>query len=307
MHEHGNADDRVELDLRHLIRLLWDGKWVIIAITTTAAAISVVVALLLPDVYRSQALLAPNDQHETTGITAFLSQYQGLAALAGSAGRLGSVDRTTIGIELMQSRKFILEFIDRRNILVPLFASKKWDPDSRELVIDPDIYDVDAEQWVREVSPPESVVPSKLEAYKAFSDLLSVGRDRKSGLVSVSVEHYSPILAKRWVDWLVEDLNRAILEKDVRAAEQAIEYLNEKIHQTSLAGLQSVFFNLIEEQTKVVMLASLSPEYVFMVLDPAMVSERKAKPQRSIIAIAGTTFGGLIAVLFVLVRSRLSA
>jgi LPS O-antigen subunit length determinant protein (WzzB/FepE family) len=97
------------------------------------------------------------------------------------------------------------------------------------------------------------------------------------------------------------------MKQDVREAEQAIRYLNEKIQQTSLAGLQSVFFNLIEQQTKVVMLASISPEYVFKILDPAVVPDRKAKPQRSIIAIAGTAFGGLFAMIFVLMRSRLSA
>ena len=307
MRVNGKPDDLVELDLRHLICEIWAGKWLIIAVTTAAAVISVVVALMLPDVYRSEALLAPNDQHESGGITGILSQYQGLAALAGMGGGSGSVDRTTISIEMLQSRKFISDFIDRRNVLVPLLAAKRWDTGTGELVIDPDIYDVDTEQWVRDVSPPRTVIPSAPEAYKAFSDLLSVNRDRKTGLVTVSVEHFSPILAKRWVDWLVQDLNLTIMKQDVREAEQAIRYLNEKIQQTSLAGLQSVFFNLIEQQTKVVMLASISPEYVFKILDPAVVPDRKAKPHRSIIAIAGTTFGGLIAVIFVLLLSRLSA
>ena len=68
MLESGKPDDMVELDLRQLIRALWAGKWVIIAMTTVAAVISVLVALMLPDVYRSQALLAPNNQHDTGGM-----------------------------------------------------------------------------------------------------------------------------------------------------------------------------------------------------------------------------------------------
>ena len=58
------------------------------------------------------------------------------------------------------------------------------------------------------------------------------------------------------------------MRQDVAEAEQAITYLNKQIENTSLAELRNVFFRLIEEQTKTIMLANVSQEYLLKTLDP---------------------------------------
>ena len=50
-----------EIDLLQLITELWNKKALIIFLTTIAAIISVLYSLSLPNIYRSQALLAPAD------------------------------------------------------------------------------------------------------------------------------------------------------------------------------------------------------------------------------------------------------
>ena len=119
------------------------------------------------------------------------------------------------------------------------------------------------------------------------------------------MEHYSPTVARQWVDWLVDDLNSEIMRQDVSEAEQAIEYLNKQIANTSLAELQTVFFSLIEEQTKTVMLAKVSSEYLLKTLDPAVAPEEKAKPKRALIAVLGTLLGGFLGIVIVLIRSSM--
>ena len=100
--------------------------------------------------------------------------------------------------------------------------------------------------------------------------------------------------------------NSAVVRQDVDEAEQAIEYLEEQIAATSVADLQNVFFKLIEEQIKVVMLAKVSPEYMFRTLDPAVAPELKAKPKRKLIVILGLLLGGSIGLVVVLLRGRAS-
>ena len=100
---------------------------------------------------------------------------------------------------------------------------------------------------VREVRPPKKTIPSLQEAYEEFSEeVFSVRQDKKTGFVTLAVEHYSSTTAKQWVDWLVEDINSTIMKQDVEEAEQAIAYLNKQIEATSLAELHVVFFRLIE-------------------------------------------------------------
>ena len=66
--------------------------------------------------------------------------------------------------------------------------------------------------------------------------------------------------------------------------------------------MQSVFYQLIEEQTKTLMLAEVSDEYVFKTVSPAKVAEEKAKPMRALIVILGFMLGGMLSVIIVLIR-----
>lgn len=301
-HSPDSYDD--EIDLREVLGFLWAGKWVIGGVTFTAAVIAVVVALMLPNIYRAEALLAPNDQEGAGGLSALASQYGGLASLAGLNIGNGGTNDVAVGLQILQSRKFISEFVQRRDLLVPLMAAKRWNRETRKLEIDSHAYNVSTGQWVRDVPEGRDVIPTAQEAYKTFRDALSVRQDRKSGLVTISLEHYSPEVAKQWVDWLVSDINLAIMRRDVADAEQAIEYLNKQIENTSVAALQNVFFRLIEEQTKTVMLANVSDEYLLRTLDPAIVPEKRSKPNRRLVVIFGTMLGGLLGIAIAVVRSR---
>ena len=286
-----------EIDLRDLSRVLWAGKWLIGGITFAATVIAVIVALMLPNIYRAEALLAPNDQDGAGGLSSLAAQYGGLASLAGINIGGGSADKTALGLEILKSRKFISEFIERHDLLVTLLAAKDWDSETGDLVIDPDDFDVTSGKWVRDVSPPKKTIPSLQEAYEDFMDILSVSRDKNTGFVTIAIEHYSPTVAKQWVDWLIDDLNSSIMRQDVAEAEQAINYLNEQIESTSLAVLQNVFFSLIEGQTKTVMLAKVTDEYLLKTLDPAVVPEQEIKPRRMLLTALSGIFGFLIGVL----------
>jgi uncharacterized protein involved in exopolysaccharide biosynthesis len=301
------APDDDVVDLRSLIHLLWSRNWTIVAITLTSAVISVIVALLIPNTYRAEALLAPDDPDRAGGLSALAAQYGGLASLAGINLGDRSVDRTDLALEILKSRQFLRIFIEHHEILVDLMAVDGWNPDTGMSEVDPDVYDVNTGKWVRKVSPPRTTVPSPQEAYEQFMGILTVSQDKATGFVSIAIEHYSPATAKQWIDWLVEDINSSIMERDVAEAEQAIEYLNEQISNTSLAGLQNVFFNLIEEQTKTVMLARMTDEYLLKTLDPAVVPEEKFRPRRALIVILSGMFGFCFAVIVVLISSYVSS
>jgi len=295
-----------EIDIRDLIRVLWEAKWLIGGIAALAAVIAIIVSLLLPNVYKAEALLAPAQNDRQGGLSSLAAQYGGLASLAGVDLSRGPGNDAAMGIKVLKSRKFVSDFVERHGILVELMAAEDWNRNDNTLEIDAGLYDVKAGTWVRDVGPRRTVVPSMQEAYKEFNKLLSVNEDSKTGFITIAVEHYSPHIAKQWVDWLVQDINSTMMTRDVEEAEHAIAYLQEQIGATSIAGLQSVFFRLIEEQTKTVMLARVSPEYMFRTIDPAVAPEEKSAPKRAQIALLGLILGGVLSCVFVLVRNSLS-
>ena len=294
-----------EIDLRELFALLWSGKWWIGGTALVAAVASVIVALLLPDIYRAEAVLAPNRDDDAGSLSVLAARFSGLANLAGTLPRQ-STDKTALGLEILQSRKFITEFIERRGLLVPLMAASGWDRSSGELEIDAGVYDVSAKQWVREGDIHGRKVPSLQEGYGRLMGLLSVSQDIETGFVTIAVEHYSPIVAQQWVGWLVADINATMVAQDVAQAEQSIAYLNEQIEATSLAQMHEVLFGLIGEQIKVIMLAKITDEYLFTTLDPAVVPERKLKPRRSLLVLSSTMIGTFVGLLLVWLSARLA-
>jgi capsular polysaccharide biosynthesis protein len=297
----GSHDE--EVDLLKLFRDLWAGKLLLIGIVSSVAIISVVVALLLPNEYRAEAVLAPNNHKGSGGLTSLASQYSGLASLAGLNVSNGTIDKTALGLEVLKSRKFLSDFIQRRNLWVPLMAATGWDPNTNELIIDSDLYDTESQRWNKDGQWSADFVPSIHEAQRALAGKLSVAQSSDTALVKVSIEHFSPFTAKQWVDWLIEDLNSTIMRQDVAEAEQAIQYLNRQVENTSLADLRSVFFSLIEEQTKTIMLAEVTDQYLFKTIDPAVAPDLKSKPRRSLIVVVATFFGLLLGAAVVLFRT----
>ncbi|KRS21851.1 lipopolysaccharide biosynthesis protein [Alishewanella sp. WH16-1] len=291
------ADD--EIDLRELFSAIWQGKWIIIATTFVFAVASVIYALSLPNIYKSEALLAPVNAEAGLNLP---GQLGGLAALAGVNLGGGSGDKTTLAIEVLKSRDFIGRFIEKYDLFIPVMAAEGWHMGSDTLKIDSDIYNTDTSEWVRKVKAPFQPKPSVQETYTEFMKLLSVSQDKTSGMVKLSVQHYSPILAKEWVDNLVKEINEDLRQRELNEAQRSIAYLNEQIAQTNLADARAMLFSLIEEQTKTLMLANVRSEYVFKTVDPAVVAEKKAKPARALICILGVMLGGMLSVLFVLIR-----
>ena len=150
---------------------------------------------------------------------------------------------------------------------------------------------------MRDVSPPLQAKPSDMEAYKVFmEDVLSVSQDKKSSLVRIGVEFYSPTLAKQWVDWLVTDINDYMRAKDLNSANRTIDYLTKQLNSTSIADMQTIFYQLIEEQTKTIMLANVRQDYVLEVIDPAVVPEEEAKPHRILIIVIGALLGATLSI-----------
>ena len=290
-----------EIDLRELFAVLWAGKIKIIVITAVFAVASVIYALSVPNQYKATALLAPA-QSDGGGLSGALGQLGGLASLAGVSLGGGESGEAQIAQEVMKSWSYIEGFIADNNIAVEVYAAEGWSKGSNELQIDDDLYDTETKTWsVENDTTGEVGPPSSWKLFESFSERLTVSEDKKSGLVSVSIEYYSPQIAKQWVDLYVQSVNRFMQQRQVDKVTRNINYLQEQIEKTSIAQMQEVFYTIIEEQTKNKMLAEASPEYAFVAVGPSMVPELKSQPKRALICILGTLLGGMLSVLTVLI------
>ena len=286
-----------EIDLLQLITELWNRKALIIFLTTIAAIISVLYSLSLPNIYRSQALLAPADS-QSQGMSSSLGGLSSIAGIAGiSIPGTGDAKKTE-AIAILNSHQFLEEFINSHNLVVPIMASKGWDKESNKLIYNEKLYDAQKNQWL--VKDGKDLKPSIQETVKKFRLMVSSSVDKKNGYLLIFADTYSPYISKQWVELLIVDINKYIMKADVERAEKSLEYLNSQINQTAIPELKQVVAQLIKKEQQTIMLSQSSPEYIFKVIDRPIVPELKLSPKRAIICIVGTITGFMIAVALVL-------
>ena len=289
-----------EIDLRELFGVLWAGSRKIIAITAVFAFVSVIYALSLSDQYKATVLLAPA-QSDSSDLSGALGQLGGLASLAGVDIGGGDSSEAQMAQEIMKSWSFIDGFIADNDLAVELSAVQDWSKGSNELLINDGVYDTENKQWLIENESGVTGPPSSWVLFQAFSERLVVSENKKSGLVSVSIEYYSPQIAKQWLDMYVAAINAHMQQRQMEKVTNNINYLQAQIENTSIAEMREVFYTIIAEQTKNKMLSEASPEYAFVAVSPSMVPEEKSQPERAFICIIGTLLGGILSVLLVLV------
>lgn len=290
-----------EIDLKELLLTLWRGKWVVIVTTALFAIGGVLFALSQPNTYQASATLVAASDEKSRGLAAMASQFGGLASLAGINVGGGKTDDKSLSLATLESRKFINAFIDKYALLPILMATESWDSKSNKLSINKELYD--GVRWLTDPDNSEkSLEPTAWQAYSAFKGILNISEAKDTGIVTVSITHLSPYVAQQWTQWLVKELNLWMKEESLTETNRNIEYLEQQLDRTKVVDMQNVFYQLIEEQTKTLMLAEVKDEYAFKVIDPPVVPEAKVGPKRALICILATLLGGMLGVAIVLVR-----
>lgn len=167
---------------------------------------------------------------------------------------------------------------------VPLVAAVEWDTELEKLIIDPEKYDVEGAKWIRNVSPPRKQIPSDLELYEYYQDAIEI-ESKENGLISISFEHVSPILSAKWAGDIVDEINKVMREREVEKVSKNIQYLEEQAQKAQNVEIRASMYSLIQEQYEKLMLAEANKEYIFYVIDPAIVPEMKDSPKRTFILV----------------------
>ena len=295
--ENTTYDD--EIDLKELFSVLWKAKILIIVITSFFALSSVLYALSLTNFYKSEAILSVAGESNALGA---LSGMGGLASMAGITLPSSGEDKSEIAIKTIQSRAFLKHLITFENVLPSIMATKSYDFQSKKIQFDPKIYNENNGVWVRQPKKNQQSKPSYLEAHETYLKQISVNKDKISNLITISVEHISPIFAKELLGLIINEANELLRNKDLRESSAAIAFLNNEIPKSSLITMKDAINKLVQTQLETQMLSKVNKEYILKVIEPSFIPEKKSKPKRALICILGTLLGGMLAVLWVLMR-----
>lgn len=271
-----------EISLLDLWNILWDGKWLGIAITGVVTIAAVIYALLATEVYRAEMLLAPAEERSVQGLAGQLGGLSGLASLAGiSVGGGGNAE----ALAVLQSRAFIREFIEERELMPVLFA---------------DLWNAERGSWV---VPEGEEAPDIRNGIKFFQEgVLAVSEATGTSLVELSVDWTDPEVAAEWANDLVARLNDRMRQRALTDAEKNVTYLQEQLASSSLVALQQSIGRLLETELQKLMLARGNAEFAFRVLDPAVAPKNRVRPHRTLIVALAVIAGGMLSLLIIFLR-----
>ncbi len=285
---YGMPYEEDEIDLLEYWQVIWKKRLFIVASALLAGILAAGISLTMPNIYRAETLLAPMGGEESKGgLSSMLGGLGGIASLAGvSLGGSSSIEES---IAVLKSREFIWDFVKDEKLMPILFA---------------DDWDADKKQWIAEEQEDQ---PSLWDAWRLLVEdgILAVNVDKDSGLVRLSIDWEDPELAKAWVAKLVTRINAYLREKAILQSEEKLKYLNDVLAETQIAENRQALFELISTEQKQAMLANTQKDYVFRVIDPAVIPDKKIKPKRSIIVILTAFVVGFLAIVFVFIQEAL--
>lgn len=269
-----------EVYLFDLWGYLWRGRWIVIGATFAGALVAAAIVLVLPSWYRAEVVLIPAKELATINVGGTLA---GLASLAGVG--VGGGDATE-AIAVLKSREFTGKFIDEQQLLPVLFA-EKWNADTQAW------QSTDPEEW-----------PDTRDGIRYFErKVRSIVEDRRTKLVTVSIQWKDPALAAKWANLLVERLNDRMRTRALTEAEANVAYLRGELRGDAPVELQQSIGRLLESEMQKLMLARGNRDFAFRVVDGAQVPKRRSWPNRVLVVAIAAILGGALASAFVVTRA----
>ena len=269
--------DEDEIDLLELIRVLLRAWKTIVGITIVCVGLAVAYALHLPQVFKAEILLAPASE-EKSGASSALSQFGGLAAMAGiTVPSDTNIERV---LATLETREFLKNFINNNNLL-PIIFSDFWDESTDSWILDENQDEFENDDGVR-----------------ALQGAIEVEND-KTGLINLFIFWNDPEVAAQLANDLVRQLNQQLRDRAIADSRERVGYLERELSKTTLQDMRAVLYNLLESEKQKAMLANVNEDFALEVIDPAVVPEIREKPKRKLIVALGGICGGFLGIFAV--------
>jgi uncharacterized protein involved in exopolysaccharide biosynthesis len=126
------------------------------------------------------------------------------------------------------------------------------------------------------------------------TSVLDRHEDKLKGVTTITIEWTDPVVAARWANDFVGLANDLLRTRAIQESTRNIDYLKSQIDQTTVVEIQHAVYQLIENETKNLMLAHGRLEYAFTIVDPAVPPEVRFSPRRTLLVISGLFVGAIL-------------
>ena len=272
-------------------------KWAIFS--GLVSVLLVIFALSLPNQYTSRAVVIAVDQNlDNTAANSTLNSLRGIGFGNFGLNVQGVVLDKDKTIKTLRSISFVEYFLNDE-ILKGFYAAKSYNRATKQLSLNKKVFDVEKDTWVRKVPPTFTPRPDPQEFYRQYLLRFMVSEDRRTGLITISFEHISPIFAKYFVEHVINSLNEYMSNEAAKEASKFVNYLKLEIQENNIREIDAVFNVLLQQNIQKMMYAEAKPDFALKYVSKPIAPIFKSGPTRSVICIFGFIFFQILFLAYV--------
>lgn len=294
MSKHFFLDNDGDFNALSLVILAWDKKITIILATILFGIGGFFYSNFLDETWTARTTLIPTEASEAGPAGARASALINLTGV--SLGGAQGISNAQLAQELIISRDFFKILISDESNLINLMAMKRYENGTP--IYDSELYDVDKNEWISK--------PDFFPAYRVFRAGLEVDYSwDKGGFIHIAYTHKSPVFAAQFLNTIINELNSLKRDKDIKEAEDMLQYLISESRNTTNADLKRALSGLMQNQLKAKMFAKTRDFYIVEPIDSVYEPALRTTPQRRLIALIFLIIGFSTSFMFVSVKKFL--
>ena len=278
-----------EIDLRELFQTIAKYKYKIFGFTFIVVLLVTIYLISKPNIYQSKAILAPQGEKSTPSLG-------GLSALAGMAGI--SVGGGS-GVDAFTSLKTILDDYGFEKYMIEKYdLIDKWYDEN----LSKDFVFAFGYDGLYKIFYSKPTYDSKEEAlykmYKTLQDNISLSNDKKTGIITLSVNHPNRFFAQKLALIYLDELTNKLREEDMQNIDKKIEYYKKSLKNTTNVELKKNLSQLISGLIQKKVLAKSNRYYnVRPITMPTVANIKdKVKPKRGLILVVSFVTSIILAI-----------
>ena len=274
-----NTKDNSLLSIYQITEFVLNRKLSLLVVVLIFSISSLVYAYTIPNTFKADVLVHPSESFESQSMGA-----SGLSSLIG-LNMNSSSSSTVRNLAILQSKSFLINFIKDNDLLITIFDDE-WDASSKK--------------W-------KDKKPTYLQAFNSFTtNFLYVRENKTNGLITISVITEDPKLSSYLANKIVNDVNQYIRIKELEEIKKNMTFLNNQLVLESNTISKTYISEILYTQTTKLMKASVTEDYAFAVIDPAVTPIKKHAPSKLQLLISGFFISLAICFLMLLLSAFLN-
>jgi len=293
-----------EINLTEIIQSIYSYRRFLVIFNIILLIILTIFLILIPNKYETKSIfVVKSDPGATQSSMSLLSGLSSFG-LSDLSLQTSEVEKHEIVSAQIQSREFLQHLIRDKDVLINIYAAKGFDKENNQIIFDENIYNIELKSFI---DKNQNIIssPDMDDLFIKYLSMINVSRNKQSGIMQLSVIHYSPYFAYELSNLILDSIDRLNRTNKMIEIEDSIKYLEENYISAKESEIKESISALIKSNIEYLMLANVQKEFLIDIIDRAYIPKYKSSPKRANLLFLGMSLSILFSIFVTFIHKYL--